>query len=78
MLINRDATVSVAHSPTKKVGADDQGQRNRCIRDRKRGLVDPGWIEAGQIVVDCGISFVDGKTVGDVDSAAVDARGAAS
>jgi methylenetetrahydrofolate dehydrogenase (NADP+)/methenyltetrahydrofolate cyclohydrolase len=75
MLINRDATVSVAHSRTKNLEQMIRGSEIVVSATGRRGLVDPGWIEAGQIVVDCGISFVDGKTVGDVDSAAVDARG---
>jgi 5,10-methylene-tetrahydrofolate dehydrogenase/methenyl tetrahydrofolate cyclohydrolase len=75
MLINRDATVSVAHSRTKNLEQMIRGSEIVVSATGKRGLVDAGWIEAGQIVVDCGISFVDGKTVGDVDSAAVDSRG---
>jgi methylenetetrahydrofolate dehydrogenase (NADP+) / methenyltetrahydrofolate cyclohydrolase len=34
------------------------------------------WIEPYQIVIDCGISVVDGKTIGDFESRAVSERGA--
>jgi methylenetetrahydrofolate dehydrogenase (NADP+)/methenyltetrahydrofolate cyclohydrolase len=75
MLINRDATVSVAHSRTKELERMIRESEIVVSATGRRGLIQPDWISPGQVVVDCGISFVDGKTVGDVDSAAIDARG---
>jgi methylenetetrahydrofolate dehydrogenase (NADP+) / methenyltetrahydrofolate cyclohydrolase len=75
MLINRDATVSIAHSRTRDLERMVRGSEIVVSATGRRGLIDPNWISHGQVVVDCGISFVDGKTVGDVDSAAIDAHG---
>lgn len=75
MLINRDATVSVAHSRTKDLEHMVRGSEIVVSATGRRGLIPADWISSGQIVVDCGISFLDGKTVGDVDSAAIDVCG---
>jgi methylenetetrahydrofolate dehydrogenase (NADP+)/methenyltetrahydrofolate cyclohydrolase len=75
MLVNRDATVSIAHSKTRELERMVRESEIVVSATGRRGLIDPSWISPGQVVVDCGISFVDGKTVGDVDSAAIDARG---
>jgi methylenetetrahydrofolate dehydrogenase (NADP+)/methenyltetrahydrofolate cyclohydrolase len=71
MLVNRDATVTICHSRSRDL--------DRLIAESEilvsaigRGhFVRPEWLRPSQIVVDCGISFIDGKTVGDVDAAAV-------
>jgi methylenetetrahydrofolate dehydrogenase (NADP+)/methenyltetrahydrofolate cyclohydrolase len=76
MLINRDATVSVAHSRTKDLEQMIRGSEILVSATGRPGLINSDCIFAGQIIVDCGISFVEGKTVGDVDSAAADQRGA--
>ena len=76
MLTNRNATVTVAHSVSIAV---DQLVRTSDIVISAIGrprFVEPEWLVKGQIVIDCGISFVDGRTVGDVDTAAASARGA--
>lgn len=38
-------------------------------------LVGPGWVAAGATVVDVGVSFVDGRLVGDVDPAVAEVAG---
>jgi methylenetetrahydrofolate dehydrogenase (NADP+)/methenyltetrahydrofolate cyclohydrolase len=71
MLVNRDATVTICHSRSRDL--------DRLVAESEivvsaigRGhFVRPEWLRPSQIVVDCGISFIDGKTVGDVDAAAV-------
>jgi methylenetetrahydrofolate dehydrogenase (NADP+)/methenyltetrahydrofolate cyclohydrolase len=79
MLTNRDASVTVCHSRTP-AAVLEAAVRNADIvvaATGRPGIADPAWFRPGQIVVDCGISFVGGKTVGDLDSAAIAAQGAA-
>jgi len=75
MLINRDATVSVAHSRTTELERMVRESELVVSATGRHGLIHAEWISSGQVVVDCGISFSNGKTIGDVDSAAIDARG---
>ena len=74
MLINRNATVTIAHSKTKDIAGLFRTSEIVVSATGRPGLVMPDWIAEGQIIVDCGIAFADGKTVGDIDSAAADAR----
>ena len=76
MLINRDATVTIAHSRTKNLDSLFRSSEVVVSATGRPGLVDSEWINEGQVIIDCGISFADGKTVGDVSSAAADARNA--
>lgn len=77
MLVNRDATVTICHSKSRDL--------DRLIAENEivvsaigRGLfVQTDWLRPSQIVIDCGISFIDGRTVGDVDSAAASERSVA-
>jgi methylenetetrahydrofolate dehydrogenase (NADP+) / methenyltetrahydrofolate cyclohydrolase len=75
MLINRDATVSIAHSRTNGLERMIRESEIVVSATGRRNLIEPEWISPGQIIVDCGISFSDGKTVGDLDGEAIDARG---
>ena len=71
MLVNRDATVTICHSRSRDIDRI-VGTSEIVVSAIGRGhFVRPEWLRPSQIVVDCGISFVDGKTVGDVDAAAV-------
>ena len=76
MLINRHATVTVAHSRTTQLERVVSESDIIVSATGRPGLVSPNWIVPQQVVIDCGISFVDGKTVGDIDTKVVDARGA--
>jgi methylenetetrahydrofolate dehydrogenase (NADP+) / methenyltetrahydrofolate cyclohydrolase len=71
MLVNRDATVTICHSRScdiDRIVAESEIVVSAIGRGH---FVRPEWLRPSQIVVDCGISFVDEKTVGDVDAAAV-------
>ncbi len=78
MLTNRDATVTVCHSRTPKP------ELERIVRNSEiliaatgtPGVVRSEWFSRDQTVVDCGIAIVNGKTVGDLNSAEVSDRGA--
>lgn len=71
MLVNRDATVTICHS--RSLGIDRLVAESEIIVSAiGRGhFVRPEWLRPSQIVVDCGISFIDGRLAGDVDAAAV-------
>lgn len=67
MLLNRDCTVTVAHSRTKNL---DKLCKNADILVAACGcpkLVKKDWIKEGAIVIDVGINHIDGKLCGDVD-----------
>lgn len=76
MLVNRDATVTVCHSRTTNIPEIVVESDIVVSAIGRPHFVSPGWLREGQLVVDCGISFVDGKTAGDVDSAAASEAGA--
>ena len=71
MLINRNATVTVCHSRTADLAAATRGAEVLFIAAGRPGLIGTDHVAAGQVVVDAGISMVDGRMVGDVDAAAV-------
>ena len=75
MLVNRDATVTICHSRSRDL-ASLIGESEIVVSAIGRArFVSPDWLRPGQIVIDCGISFLDGRTVGDVDSGAASDRG---
>lgn len=70
MLINRDATVTVCHSRTADLAAAVAPCEVVFVAAGRPGLIGAAHLRPGQVVVDAGISVVDGKVVGDVDAAA--------
>lgn len=66
MLLQRNATVTVCHSKT--VGLADVCKQADIIVSAtgKPGLVTAQFVTSNSIVIDVGLSFVDGKTCGDV------------
>lgn len=79
MLTNRDASVTVCHSRTP-AAVMEAAVRSADVIVAATGI--PGiarseWFRPGQVAVDCGIAFVDGKTTGDLNSAEISERGAA-
>jgi methylenetetrahydrofolate dehydrogenase (NADP+)/methenyltetrahydrofolate cyclohydrolase len=77
MLVNRNATVTICHSRSHHIDRLIQESEIVVSAIGRSQFVQPDWLKPSQIVVDCGISFVDGRTVGDVDSAAASARSVA-
>ncbi|MFH1780314.1 MAG: bifunctional 5,10-methylenetetrahydrofolate dehydrogenase/5,10-methenyltetrahydrofolate cyclohydrolase [Candidatus Micrarchaeota archaeon] len=65
-LLKEDATVTIAHSKTRNL-------KELCLKSdivvsstSRPGLINAGMIKPGAVVVDVGISFQDGKVVGNV------------
>ncbi len=71
MLINRDATVTVCHTRTRDLAAAIRPCDVVFVAAGRPRLIGAAEIRPGQIVIDAGISVVEGKVVGDVDAAAV-------
>lgn len=67
LLINRDATVTVAHSKTKNIKALTKTADILISAAGSPKLIKKDWIKKGAVVVDVGISKVGNKLVGDVD-----------
>jgi methylenetetrahydrofolate dehydrogenase (NADP+)/methenyltetrahydrofolate cyclohydrolase len=70
MLVNRDATVTVCHSRTADLAAAVRAAEVVFVAAGRPGLIGAAHLSPGQVVIDAGISFVDGKMSGDVDQAA--------
>ena len=71
MLVNRHATVTVCHSRTADLAAATRSAEILFVAAGRPGLIRAEHTSPGQIVVDAGITVVDGKLVGDVDAASV-------
>lgn len=72
MLLDRDATVTIAHSRTEDLASITRGADVVISCVGKAGLLGPGHFSEGQVVVDVGVNFdQDGKLVGDVQTEAV-------
>jgi len=72
MLINRDVTVTVCHTRTRDLAAAIAPADLVFVAAGRAGLVGPGLLKAGQVVIDAGINVVGDAVVGDVDPAAAD------
>lgn len=79
MLTNRDATVTICHSRTPTVILERIIRQSEIVITATGvpGVIQTDWFSRQQTVVDCGIAFTDGKTVGDVNALEVSERGAA-
>lgn len=76
-LLLAGATVSVAHRFTRDLRAHVERAEVLFVAVGKPGIVEPGWIADGAIVVDIGINRgEDGKLHGDVDFEAASERAA--
>lgn len=71
MLLNRDATVTVCHSKTKNLKNHLMEADIIITATGKHGTIKGNMIKKGAVVIDAGISKLDGKTVGDVDFTSV-------
>lgn len=67
MLLNRDATVTVCHSRTKKLDEITKTADVLISAVGKYKIIRSDMIKSGCVVIDVGTSKVDGKTCGDVD-----------
>ena len=71
MLLNRGATVTVAHSKTKDLGEMTRQADILCVAVGKAKLITKDMVKPGAVVIDVGMNRVDGKLCGDVDFEAV-------
>ena len=71
MLVDADATVTVAHSRTRDLAAECRSADVLVAAAGRAGLVRGDWVKPGAAVVDVGINrLADGSLAGDVDYAA--------
>ena len=67
LLLNMDATVTVCHSKTKDISKYTKNADIVLVAVGKAGFLTKDMIKKGTVVIDVGISRVDGKLHGDVD-----------
>jgi len=77
MLINRHATVTVCHTRTPDLKAAIADCDIVMVAIGKARQIGGAQLRKGQIVIDAGINYVDGKLAGDVDAASVEGIAAA-
>src|SRR3989338_2484270 len=67
LLLNKNATVTIAHSKTKNLAEHTQAADIIIAAVGKPNLITVEMIKQGAIVIDVGMNRVNGKLVGDVD-----------
>jgi methylenetetrahydrofolate dehydrogenase (NADP+)/methenyltetrahydrofolate cyclohydrolase len=77
MLINRHATLTVCHTRTRDLKEAIGDCDIVMVAIGKARQITGGQLRRGQIVIDAGINYVDGKLAGDVDAASVEGVAAA-
>lgn len=81
LLLNRDATVTVAHSRTRDLGAVTRTADLLCVAVGQPHLVTPEMVKPGATVIDVGINRVSGEDgkghlTGDVHPSVAEVAGA--
>ncbi len=71
MLLNRNATVTVCHKYTKDLRSFTKQADLLFCAVGKANLITKDMVKKGAVVIDIGVSRVDGKLLGDVDFDAV-------
>jgi methylenetetrahydrofolate dehydrogenase (NADP+)/methenyltetrahydrofolate cyclohydrolase len=71
MMLQADATVTICHSRTGDLKAFTLLADILVVAVGRAGLVKADWIKSHCVVVDVGVSLVDGAICGDVDAAEV-------
>lgn len=69
LLLARDATVVVCHRATRHLARETRRAELLVVAAGVPGLIGPEMVGRSAVVVDCGITSVDGRIVGDVDPA---------
>jgi methylenetetrahydrofolate dehydrogenase (NADP+)/methenyltetrahydrofolate cyclohydrolase len=75
LLLQRDATVTVCHTRTRDLPSVLREADILAVAAGRPYLVKADMVRPGATVIDFGVNFVDGKTVGDVDPAAAEHAG---
>ena len=79
LLLARDATVTVCHSRTADLAAVTASAEVLVVAAGRPGLIGPGHLAPGAVVVDVGINVMpDGGVAGDVDPSVAEVAGALS
>ncbi|MFH1133805.1 MAG: bifunctional methylenetetrahydrofolate dehydrogenase/methenyltetrahydrofolate cyclohydrolase FolD [Nanoarchaeota archaeon] len=69
LFLLRNATLTICHSKTADLAAITQQADILVSAVGKPGLVTPAMVKPGAVVIDVGITRIDGKVIGDVDPA---------
>ena len=77
MLLNANATVSICHIYTKDLAHYTRNADILCVATGVPHLIKEDMVKEGVVVIDIGISRVNGKIVGDVDFEGVKEKAAA-
>lgn len=76
MFLNRDSTVTIAHSKSDNLKEIARLADIVVVATGKPGLITADMVKDGSIIVDVGINRINGKIVGDVDFDAVKEKAA--
>lgn len=71
LMLRRNASLTICHSYTENLPAICREADVLIAATGKPGFVKEDWVKPGAIVIDVGVTQVDGKLVGDVDFVAV-------
>jgi methylenetetrahydrofolate dehydrogenase (NADP+)/methenyltetrahydrofolate cyclohydrolase len=77
LFLSRNATVTIAHSHTRDLGALTREADVLASATGKPGLVRDDMLKEGVVVLDFGASVVDGRVMGDVDYESASRKAAA-
>lgn len=78
LFLNRDATVTVAHSRTRDLGAAARGSSILVAAAGRAGLITGEHVAEGAVVIDVGTNFDDaGRLSGDVEAESVASKASA-
>ncbi|PWB93892.1 bifunctional 5,10-methylenetetrahydrofolate dehydrogenase/5,10-methenyltetrahydrofolate cyclohydrolase [Methylosinus sporium] len=72
MLVNAGATVTVCHSATQDIPKFSRAADIVFVATGRPHFFGRDYFSEGQLVVDAGVGFIDGKLAGDVDGAALE------
>lgn len=67
MLIHKNATVTVCHTKTKNLQQECKNAEIIIAAAGKAKMINSAYTKDGQILIDVGINFEDGKMCGDID-----------
>lgn len=72
MLVNAGATVTICHSATHDIPKFSRAADIVFVATGRPHFFGRDYFADGQLVVDAGVGFIDGKLAGDVDAAALE------
>lgn len=67
LLLQENATVTICHSRTKNLQSISQTADILVVSTGRPHMIDKSYIKKGAIVIDVGITKINGKIIGDVD-----------